>query len=143
MGAGGKHTHFYCILMSTKKRRILFCFLLRVYGTSCNTEHEQNFHLPFAITEIRVWGDRGRWIRLGVARAAPSSPLQREENLQARGERKGKLCNFVRIHFNMHEGTNMANNILRYCRAEILCLPRNDMLKALGIYEADDFYSFI
>lgn len=47
------------------------------------------------------------------------------------------------IRFNMHEGTNMANNILRYCRAEILCLPRNDMLKALGIYEADDFYSFI
>lgn len=44
------------------------------------------------------------------------------------------------IRFNMHEGTNMANNILRYCRAEILCLPRNDMLKALGIYEADDFY---
>lgn len=145
-GWWGKHTRFYCILMSTKKRCILFCFLLGVYGTSCNTKHEQNFHLPFTITEIRVWGCRGRWICLGAAgaaRAAPSSPLQREENLQARGERKGKLCNLIRIHFNMHEGTNMANNILRYCRAEILCLPRNDMLKALGIYEADDFYSFI
>lgn len=57
-------THFYCILMSTKKKKrlVLFCFLLIVYGTSCKTKQQQNFHLPFAITEIRVLRAGGTWV---------------------------------------------------------------------------------
>lgn len=60
---------------------VWFFFLIIVYGTLCKTEHKQNFHLPFTVTEIGVLGTELRFACPGVARAAPSSPLQQEENL--------------------------------------------------------------
>lgn len=75
-GARGEaHTYFYCVLISAKEKKVLFClgfFLVIVYNTLCRTKHKQNFHLPFTITETGVLGTG--------CRSSPSSPAQQGGN---------------------------------------------------------------
>jgi len=70
-GWGGKHTHILLHFNVHKKKEdifVLIFFLIIVYSTSCKTKHEQNFHLPFTVSKIRVLGTQ-----ISLSRGSQSS----------------------------------------------------------------------